>query len=408
MNVGANWKYLQVEEGRLGPGFDVAESDVGDFSIVSNSAGGPVAKQYSKQLQLILEGLSLAEMKIVRAEVDSGETRGLSIDERVLRVDYPIVMAGVTDFVALRRRLSAAQIRVGQRPGDKGGNGNKRIRLHLESNGVSPEDFVAQIISPGGVLRLQHTATSADVIAQIRTLSKDEIQSAIDQWTSIGREEFLRVHRAHSAFKYRILVGDSELDAKAIVVGALRLARPQLGEFKASVFNGNSQTVAKPLRQLGFDVIDMDVDESEVEDDKHQQEIMNRLLIGPLERRQLVKSRRGQGVFRDNVELREPRCRVTGVANPKYLVASHIKPWRKSNNVEKLDGDNGLLLAPHVDFLFDRGFISFEDDGSVIVSPVIEDGALEAWGISGVRNVGAFSTAQSVYLRYHREFILKK
>ena len=87
--------------------------------------------------------------------------------------------------------------------------------------------------------------------------------------------------------------------------------------------------------------------------------------------------------------------------------ASHIKPWRKSSDIEKIDGNNGLMLAPHVDFLFDRGFISFEDDGTLIVSTQIEDGALESWGIPSVVNVGMFSPEQAVYLKFHREHELK-
>lgn len=102
------------------------------------------------------------------------------------------------------------------------------------------------------------------------------------------------------------------LTPKAIVVGALRTFRPQLGEFRTSIFNGNASTIAQPLRRLGFDVLDMEIDEIEVEDDRHQRELLNRGLVGPVERHQLVKSRRGQGVFRDNVESRESKCRVTG------------------------------------------------------------------------------------------------
>ena len=73
------WEYLETEEGQLKPGFQVSDSDIADFSIVSNSAGGVVAKDYAKQLQVILEGLTAAEMILVRAEVDSSETSGLPI-----------------------------------------------------------------------------------------------------------------------------------------------------------------------------------------------------------------------------------------------------------------------------------------------------------------------------------------
>jgi putative restriction endonuclease len=57
-------------------------------------------------------------------------------------------------------------------------------------------------------------------------------------------------------------------------------------------------------------------------------------------------------------------CRITGVNNLAHLRASHCKPWRDSNNEERLHGENGLLLTPTIDHLFDRGFISFENAGS--------------------------------------------
>ena len=402
------WEYFETQDGRLKPGFQISDSDVADFSVVSNSAGGVVAKDYAKQLQMILEGLTAAEMDLVRVEVDSSETSGLPIEQRTLDIDYPVVMTDVEDHLSLRRRLGAAQEPIGQSPGARGDNRNKRIRMHIRSHGVSSSQLLNGLIPLGGEFRLDTSVVATDVINQIHTLTKQEIQAAIDEWSRDGRKSFFARHKVHSAFKYKIADDDAEFDAKAIVVGALRNTRPQLGEFKTALFNGNALTIAQPLRKLGFDVLDMELDEIEVEDDRHERELLNRGLIGPVERHQIVKSRRGQGVFRDNVESREPKCRITGVSNPRYLRASHIKPWRKSSDVEKIDGNNGLMLAPHIDFLFDRGFISFEDDGTLIVSTQIEDGTLESWGIPAEVNVGAFSNEQAVYLKFHREYELKK
>lgn len=83
--------------------------------------------------------------------------------------------------------------------------------------------------------------------------------------------------------------------------------------------------------------------------------------IRETEKDALIRARRGQGMFRERVSLIESRCRVTGVENPVHLIASHCKPWRDSTNEERLDGENGLLLTPTIDHLFDRGFIGFED-----------------------------------------------
>ena len=132
-------------------------------------------------------------------------------------------------------------------------------------------------------------------------------------------------------------------------------------------------------------------------------EIESRKIEGDLEKVQLTKSRRGQGIFKANVRLVEKSCRVTGVSNIKHLRASHIKPWAVSNNEEKLDGYNGLLLSPHVDHLFDRGFISFNDIGNLLVSSELNPTILDQWSIHSEKNVGPFKEMQSKYLEYHRE-----
>jgi hypothetical protein len=99
----------------------------------------------------------------------------------------------------------------------------------------------------------------------------------------------------------------------------------------------------------------------------------------------------------------ERACRITGVDNPAHLVGSHIKPWRDSKNEERLDGENGLLLTPTIDHLFDRGFISFEDDGRLLVSPVADAVSLRRMGVPAEADVGGFSRAQGRYLEFHRD-----
>lgn len=401
------WTYLDSAAGPLRPGLRLLDSDCADFSIVSNSAGGEVAREYAAQLQIILEGLTVANMSISRAEVESSATAELPLSDRVLDLVFPIIMRDVSDHLGLRRTLSAAQKPIGQRPGDKGGNGNKRIRLHLKSGGVSAKEFLAGIVPVTGKYRMRRSADADEVVAQIHTLTRSEVEAALDEWTQIGRDAFFARYRAHSAVKYLISVGEMEFDAKAILIGALRRCRPELGDFKTSIFNGNAETVAQPLRRLGFDVVDMDAELPDVEDDRHERELLNREVIGPVEKHQLVKARRGQGVFRSNVEAREPRCRVTGVSDPRHLRASHIKPWRKSTDIEKIDGNNGLMLAPHVDHLFDRGFITFADDGTMLSSSQVASDILDAWKLNPRINVGPFSAEQVAYLEYHRAHVFK-
>jgi putative restriction endonuclease len=131
--------------------------------------------------------------------------------------------------------------------------------------------------------------------------------------------------------------------------------------------------------------------------------------IRETEKTALVQSRRGQGIFRDNVRLIERACRITKVERMEHLIASHVQPWRDSSNEERLDGENGLLLTPTVDHLFDKGFISFENSGELIVSPVADPVSLKRMGIDpGTSvNVGIFSEGQRRYLDFHRENVLR-
>jgi putative restriction endonuclease len=136
--------------------------------------------------------------------------------------------------------------------------------------------------------------------------------------------------------------------------------------------------------------------------------IVDQDIDGPRFRKQIIKARRGQGVFRSNVLLRETRCRVTGVTEQRHLRASHIKPWRIANDTERLDGANGLLLSPHIDHLFDSGYITFSATQELLVVPVVRNTLLDAWGINPGVRVGVFSTEQNAYLEFHRANIFKR
>ena len=135
-------------------------------------------------------------------------------------------------------------------------------------------------------------------------------------------------------------------------------------------------------------------------------EIIMRTDIGPTQKTQMINSRRGQGVFKAQVRQIERACRVTKVTNPRHLIASHIKPWKKSNDAEKISGYNGLLLAPHIDHLFDKGFISFKGNGNLILSSHLDNTLLDKWHIDKNINVGSFRNEQQQFLEYHRDIVL--
>ena len=118
-------------------------------------------------------------------------------------------------------------------------------------------------------------------------------------------------------------------------------------------------------------------------------------------------ARRGQGLFRSRVQAIETQCRVTGVNSEKFLIASHIKPWKSSDNIERLDGNNGLFLSPHIDRLFDGGFISFEKSGEMLVSPQLDLSVLEKWSVNPNKKYGKFNDEQGYFLDYHSKELFK-
>lgn len=128
------------------------------------------------------------------------------------------------------------------------------------------------------------------------------------------------------------------------------------------------------------------------------------------EAERLVVQRVGQTVFRSGLlELWEGRCAVTGLSVPPLLRASHIKPWADcETDSERLDVYNGLLLAPHLDAAFDRGFITINDDGSVAVSPELDEAARGILGLKESLRVRGLVENHRVYLPWHRERVFRR
>lgn len=116
----------------------------------------------------------------------------------------------------------------------------------------------------------------------------------------------------------------------------------------------------------------------------------------------LRKQRTNQGLFREKMFKLWGACCVTGIQNESFLVASHIKPWSKCTPEEQLDSNNGLLLNASYDFLFDNFHLTFNDDGSGLLSPAGKRVA-KYFGISkDIKIDRPFNSEQKNYLKYHR------
>lgn len=122
----------------------------------------------------------------------------------------------------------------------------------------------------------------------------------------------------------------------------------------------------------------------------------------PTTRNALINARRGQGGFRaDLLSYWDGRCAITGCSINEMLRASHIKSWKNSTDKERLDPQNGLLLGAHLDALFDRGLISFDDRGNMLVSEQLNE-ANDVWGLRQPMRIQP-SVAMRRYLQHHRQ-----
>jgi len=127
------------------------------------------------------------------------------------------------------------------------------------------------------------------------------------------------------------------------------------------------------------------------------------------EAERLIIQRVGQNLFREGLlDLWEARCAVTGLAVPALLRASHIRPWADcETDAERLDVYNGILLAPHLDVAFDRGFITVQDDGTIIVSDALDADARTVLGLERPLRVRGLADGHRSYLPWHRQRVFE-
>lgn len=140
--------------------------------------------------------------------------------------------------------------------------------------------------------------------------------------------------------------------------------------------------------------------------DKLIEEIINSD-IPETEKKALIDSRIGQGKFRNQLIDYWQGCSISNVKTVEILKASHIKPWSKSNNLERLDLYNGFLLLPNLDTLFDKGFISFDIKGNILISDLIPSKEYKIMGVKPEMKINLHRNHQS-YLQYHRDNVYKK
>lgn len=134
---------------------------------------------------------------------------------------------------------------------------------------------------------------------------------------------------------------------------------------------------------------------------KEIEDELSQLTVSGIEKEAVVKVRVNQGVFRERLIQKYGKCCLCGVTDSRLLIASHIKPWSKSEDKEKLDVNNGFLMCPNHDKLFDQGWISFNDNGEIIMSDELSPVDRVFMNINDSMSV-ELNDDNRKYLEYHR------
>jgi hypothetical protein len=134
------------------------------------------------------------------------------------------------------------------------------------------------------------------------------------------------------------------------------------------------------------------------------EELATSSLTSATEIERLVRQRIGQDIYRDSLmDYWGGACAVTGIAVPELLRASHAKAWSEcDSDADRLNVYNGFLLTAHLDALFDRHLMTFNDDGGAIFAPEIDDALKAKLGLAGPVKLRWISSEHLPFLKWHR------
>lgn len=278
------------------------------------------------------------------------------------------------------------------------------------ANGARNQSYDNMALAQSGDIVFSYADGRIGAIGQIvapASLSPKptEFGSVGDYWSNEGWLVDVQFSEASNAIRPRDHINSIEPLLPEIYSPIQANGNGNQGIYLAAISNALGELLIRLLRMEADPVFAAPLPEIPVPDesllaDLHQ--IAGAADVPETQRIQLSKARVGQGLFRKQVMLLSSTCRVTGVGDPRLLIASHIKPWKESSNEERLNGNNGIMLSPHIDALFDAHLISFEDNGAMLVHPTLSDDVLNRWALRRDIRVEKFQSAQAKFLDHHR------
>lgn len=173
-------------------------------------------------------------------------------------------------------------------------------------------------------------------------------------------------------------------------------AVPEIAEWSNTIFTSFCNWLYRSNRSIDGKSLMRDINISTISEE------IDKLNLQGKSKEAVVRVRVNQGVFRNKLLQRYSKCCLCGVSNPNLLIASHIKSWSESEPNEKLDIDNGLLMCPNHDRLFDQGWLTFDENGYVIIADGLSEGDRIALNINDNMKI-TLTEKNKKYLLYHRK-----
>jgi hypothetical protein len=229
------------------------------------------------------------------------------------------------------------------------------------------------LCAPQGGMRRSHRTNTLVLISDRTALYQDRVEGDIFYYTGMGQVGDQTLTSQNKTL--------AESQENGISVHFFEVFKPREYTYQGEVvladepyterqkdINGNMRNVLIfPLRLIHNDqelIQEIERLESKLEEDE---------TLEGTEKERIVKTRIGQSKFKQKLLTQSKQCAICGVDDERFLIASHIKPWSQSNNEERLDVNNGLLLCPNHDSLFDKGFISFDEGGRLLIADDLSD-----------------------------------
>lgn len=275
----------------------------------------------------------------------------------------------------------------------------------LKINSVIDNDLLCEIFkcAPQGGMRRSHRTNTLVLISDRTKLYQDIKKNGVYYYTGMGQ------------------VGDQELKSQnktlaesktnGVTVHFFEVLKPRQYTYRGVVELANEpyidtqEDINGNMRKVWIFPLKNVVDNGWIDEiNELEKELINQKTISNTEKEQVIKSRIGHSTFKEKLLRRECKCAICGVTNKSFLIASHIKPWSKSNNAERLDVNNGLLLCPNHDALFDKGYISFDQEGNLVISSQLDETSKNFMNINSSSKI-EMSEEMKKYMKYHFDYI---